>query len=499
MTTPNHPWDDQAMADLVGLHPSEPTPDAEQVGAMPPPSPASDGEPLLDREDMDQPAVGAGQPRLSLAANPFTKLGVVAAGTGLVIGALAVFTSGVMSGGDAPPEDTLQADFPEPMVEEPEVSATDDRGQLLTDLALGQQQAELEALTREEPPEQESATVQETSTPAPSPPPQPVAARSIPAPPPPRPTPAPSVVAPRPAMAPPMARPVVAPVDPTERWLALSQLGSYGQSPALTQTVVPPAPSSRTAEAQTAIEDPPPIATPVAQRRTPPPPRDINHVAEAAILQEQPIAAASPLPLLTGTQAPAVLETPLIWAAETDSPQVVVQLTEPLLTAAGEVGLPAETPLVVQVEAVADSGLAQLAVVSFIQSGQEIPLSADTLHLRGVEGTPLMAQKYDDPGRDIARMDATMATMAGLSRAAALVNRPRTSSVVTSAGGSAITQDTGEANLLAGVLEGAFEQVSGQMAARNQAALDEILNRPVVWYLPPGTEVEVYVNQTVAL
>jgi len=205
MTTPNHPWDDQAMADLVGLHPSEPTPDAEQASALPPP--ASDGEPLLDREDMDQPAVGAGQPKLSLAANPFTKLGVVAAGTGLVIGALAVFTSGVMSGGDAPPEDTLQADFPEPMVEEPEVSATDDRGQLLTDLALGQQQAELEALTREEPPEQESATVQETSTPAPAPPPQPVAARSIPAPPPPRPVPAPSVVAPRPAMAPPMARP----------------------------------------------------------------------------------------------------------------------------------------------------------------------------------------------------------------------------------------------------------------------------------------------------
>jgi hypothetical protein len=296
-----------------------------------------------------------------------------------------------------------------------------------------------------------------------------------------------------------MARPVVAPVDPTERWLALSQLGSYGQSPALTQTVAPLAPSSRTAEAQTAIEDPSPIATPVAQRRTPPPSRDINHAEEAAILQEQPIAAASPLPLLTGTQAPAVLETPLIWAAETDSPQVVVQLTEPLLMASGEVGLPAETPLVVQVEAVADSGLANLAVVSFIQSGQEIPLSVDTLQLRGLGGTPLMAQKYDDPGRDIARMDATMAAMAGLSRAAALVNRPRTSSVVTSAGGSAITQDTGDANLLAGVLEGAFEQVSGQMAARNQAALDEILNRPVVWYLPPGTEVEVYVNQTVAL
>jgi hypothetical protein len=240
----------------------------------------------------------------------------------------------------------------------------------------------------------------------------------------------------------------------------------------------------------------------VAQVSTLPPTRDINHAEEAAILQGQPVASSPTSPLLlTGTQASAVLETPLIWAAaaETELSQFVVQLTEPLLTADGEIGLPADTSLVVQVTSVAASGLAQLAVGSFIQAGQEIPLSAEAVQLRGVEGTPLIAQKYDDPGMDIARMDATMAAMAGLSRAAGLVNRPKTSSVITAAGGSAITQDTGEANLLAGILEGAFEQLSGQMEARNQAALDEILNRPVVWYLPPGTEVDVYVNQTVAL
>jgi hypothetical protein len=96
-------------------------------------------------------------------------------------------------------------------------------------------------------------------------------------------------------------------------------------------------------------------------------------------------------------------------------------------------------------------------------------------------------------------MDATMAAMAVLSQAAGLVNRPKTSSVITSVGGSAITQDTGEPNLLAGILDGAFEQLSGQMEARNQAALDEILNGPVVWYLPNGAAVDVDVNQTVAL
>ncbi|MBE9113166.1 TrbI/VirB10 family protein [Nodosilinea sp. LEGE 07298] len=490
MTTPNNLWDDQEMADLVGLHLPEPA--SEPGQEVVPPHTTSEAEPLLDAEDLGGQTLTAHKPKLSLAANPFTKLGVVAAGTGLVIGVLAVFTSGVMKN-DSSPAEEVQADFPEPMVEETELSATDDRGQLLTDLAMGRQQAELEALANEEPTAQpEAPTARETSdfSPAPPPPsrpPQPVAARPTPAPLPPRPAPVSPTVSARPVVSQPVSQPVV---DPTERWLALSHLGSYGQGSPLAQE--PSAPLVTAA--------PTPVLASVAQGSTPSPSRDINHAEEAAILQGQPVALppTSPL-LLTGTQASAVLETPLIWAAETDSPQFVVQLTEPLLAADGEIGLPADTSLVVQVTSVADSGLVQLTVVSFIQAGQEIPLSAGAIQLRGVEGTPLIAQKYDDPGMDIARMDATMAAMAGLSRAAGLVNRPKTSSVITSAGGSAITQDTGEPNLLAGILEGAFEQLSGQMESRNQAALDEILNRPVVWYLPPGTEVDVYVNQTVAL
>ena len=495
MTTPNNLWDDQEMADLVGLHLPEPAATEAQDAYPVAPATTLEPEPLLDAGDIDGQALRDRKPKLSLAANPFTKLGVVAAGTGLVIGVLAVFTSGVMKN-DSPLAEEVQADFPEPMVEETELSTTDDRGQLLTDLAMGRQQAELEALANEEPPAQpEAPTAREApefspAPPPPSRPPQPVAARPTPAPLQPRQIPVSPAVSARPVVSQPVSQPVV---DPTERWLALSHLGSYGQGSPLAQE--PSAPLVTAA--------PTPVPASVAQVSTPSPSRDINHAEEAAILQGQSVALppTSPL-LLTGTQAPAVLETPLIWsagAAETDSPQFVVQLTEPLLSATGEIGLPAEIPLVVQVTSVADSGLVQLAVVSFIQAGQEIPLSAGAIQLRGVEGTPLIAQKYDDPGMDIARMDATMAAMAGLSRAAGLVNRPKTSSVITAAGGSAITQDTGEANLLAGILEGGFEQLSGQMEARNQAALAELLNRPVVWYLPTGTAVDVYVNQTVAL
>ncbi|MEO0984024.1 MAG: TrbI/VirB10 family protein [Cyanobacteria bacterium J06639_14] len=500
MSTPDNFWDEQEMADLVGLQLPDKEAAAPETESA---SPATnnghvpDSGPLLDPEDLDESAaVGTDQKTgRSIAANPFTKLGVVAAGTGLVIGVLAVFTSGIMNRENSPPAQEAQADFAEPMVAADESAAADDRGQLLTDLAMGQQQAELEALTQEEStprPEPEPAATQEapqfSSPPRPAPrSPQPVVQRSAPTS---RPTLAPRVSAAQPSSA------VTAPEpegDPMEQWMALSQIGSYrrgtsasdvDESPLLQQTDQLSFPDSAVLARNTTTSTWPAI----------------NHAEEAAILQERPLPTSSAA-LVTGTQAAAVLETPLIWAAatETETPQFVVKLTEPLLTPEEAIGLPVETALVVQVDSVDESGLAQLAVVSLIRDGHEVALPIGAIQLRGLEGTPLIAQKYGDSGSDIARMDLNMAAMSGVSRVAELINRPQSSSVISNAGGSTVTQETGDPNILAGLLEGAFGQLSEQMAERNQAALEEILNRPTIWYLPPGTEVEVYINQTVTL
>ena len=508
MSTPDYLWDEQDMADLVGLQLPDQAAAASETESAPLATNnghVSDPGPLLDPEDLDESAaVGATQKSgRSLAANPFTKLGVVAAGTGLVIGVLAVFTSGVMNQGDSPPVEETQADFAEPMVAAEE-SAADDRGQLLTDLAMGQQQAELEALAQEEPiarPEPEPEALQETpqfsSPPRPAArSPQPVVQRSAP---PPRSTPIPraSAAQPTPAVTPPEPE-----GEPMEQWMALSQVGSYRQGTASSLQAPDQLPTHNSVDGSPAIQSAEPQQIPIgltpATAALPWP--AINHAEEAAILQEQPLPSSSVV-LITGTQATAVLETPLIWAAatETETPQFVVKLTEPLLTPEEAIGLPAETALVVRVDSVDESGLAQLAVVSFIQDDREVALPTGAIQLRGLEGTPLIAQKYGDPGSDIARMDLNMAAMSGVSRVAELINRPQSSSVISNAGGSTITQEAGDPNILAGLLEGAFGQLSEQMAERNQAALEEILNRPTIWYLPPGLEVEVYINQTVTL
>ena len=512
MSTQENLWDEQGMAELVGLQLSEPSeaPDQEPMPTAAASDESSPSEPLLDPEDLADPSPVADHPKgmLSLATNPFTKLGVVGAGTGLVIGFLAVFTNNIMDGEKPQPAKETQANFEDPMVEATEDSATqDDRGKLLTDLAMGNQQAELEALSEEseeaeisEPtPETTSEIPKFSSAPSPEPrPPQRVVERSTPA-------PAPRVSTPAPRMTPaPVSReqPVVSEptVNPTEQWMALSHLGSYGRSPSNSSEAereIPLEPSENNIPSSGPVQ--------LVRAETSSPALAINHAEEAAILQEdatliQEDPASAPV-LITGTQAAAVLVTSLIWAETTavDGLQFVVQLTEPLLTPDEAVGLPIDTQLVVQVQSVDDSGLSQLAVVSLIQDGEEIPLPENVIHLRGQDSTPLIAEKYGGQGAAMLRRSLNSALIAGVARAAELINTPKSSSVVTNAGGSTITQDNGDPNILAGILEGTFGELTDQMAERNQAALDEILERPTIWYLPPGTEIEVFINRTVML
>lgn len=497
MSTPDPLWDEPNMADLVGLQlPDAVDPDAEDVAhpvSPTDPLPASGPEPLLDPEDLDEQAV-AGRHHLSLATNPFTKLGVVAAGTGLVIGVLGVFTHNVMQNNPSQTAQEGQAERAEPRVETEASPTPDDRGQLLTDLALGQQQAELKALAEDKSaapataPSTEDLSAGETPTRPVSPPPQPqpVVSRSVPTPLPPRPAPTP-VVPPMVQSNLPRPQPEPDPMEQQEQWMALSQVGSYGQG----ATPRPTQPSDSVLVAQ---------STEWEQAATPPSIPSINTAEEAAILQDQPLPSSSGT-LITGTQATAELTTPLIWTAAmaTERPQVVVELTEPLLTAEDTIVLPADTPLVVQVDAVEESGFIQLQVVSFIQDGQEMALPAAALQLRGPDGTPLVAQPYDESNPDLVQTLLSRAALSGLARAAELINRPQSSTVIQSAGSRTISQESGDPNLWAGVLEGALDPLIEQLSAQSDPRPENSLDRAPIWYLPAGTDVDVYIQQTVTL
>ena len=495
-------FNDKDIAALVGLQLQEPaaetdlavaSPTVEGHGASPLTQDAVPNEPaltspdasdppdtpeaLLDPEDLAELVVRAKRSQ-SLAANPFAKLGVVAAGTGLVVLILAVLTMQVMnSEGAKHPEKTAKAAAPS--IEQSKEK--DDRGELLTDLALGRQQQALEALAAEsETPPVPAPSPPETSTPVhqplPAPPPPVIIPSSQPSP-----SPAPAVQE--------------EPVDPMEHWIALAQLGSYGTGIASSsedETV------DEAADLQGVSE--PEMAEQLAADAAPVRLASLSDQSrlqreEAAILSGRPIRSTT---VATGTTAQAVLQSSLIWSESIQSEplQLVVQLTEPLLASQGEVWLPAGTVLVVQVRSLDDSGLAYLSATAVVQDdGQEYPLPQGAIALRAANGKPLMARKFG--GGSTTRADLTNALLSGISRAAELLNQPESSSSVTAFGSTSVTQTNRDTDVLAGVLEGTFSDLRTQIAERQQTALQSLNARPTIWYLKSGTQVEIFVNRAV--
>jgi|GEM_PF-4983438 len=168
-----------------------------------------------------------------------------------------------------------------------------------------------------------------------------------------------------------------------------------------------------------------------------------------------------------GTSVEGVLDTPLAWSGNTRSsasPNVRIEILEPLKTANGQIALPSGSHLIAQVTDADNAGLLQLSVVAvqMSQNGRliENPLPAGVLQIFGKGGRPLQA-KYHGPRRG-GSFFSSLGSMAGVAGGIA------TNSAATIYATDALQQ----------------------------------LNRPNYQYQPTyftlerGTRVEVYVNQS---
>ncbi len=205
-----------------------------------------------------------------------------------------------------------------------------------------------------------------------------------------------------------------------------------------------------------------------------------------------------------GTSVKAVLATALFGEtskSESDNDKndstFVVRLKEPLKAVDGSVVLNPGTELLTQIRRLTDSGLVQLDVNSIIvqKDGKltETKLQQGAMKIRFPKGKPLMANKFPDRGRSIAGMDAGLFVLGGIGKAAELFNRPDTSINIT--GTSSITQTNTRPNIATGVLEGGLNSLVPQITLRNQQAISEMSTKGSIWFLPAGTELEVFVNQ----
>ena len=206
--------------------------------------------------------------------------------------------------------------------------------------------------------------------------------------------------------------------------------------------------------------------------------------------------------------------TPMVWAGaninQTKSDEsnqrksnFVVRLTKPIQNRQGEQVIPAGSEIVGTVQDVNKSGYATVLGTRLVIDNREYVLPEGAVSIIGNKGKPLMASQYKSKKGKIASRDARTFLLGSLAQIGRVLNDPEENSSIISTGTGISTSSTsvkrGERNILGAVLEGGFTPLTRQILSRNQAAIREMLDAEEVWYIRPGKNVQVVVNQSFEL
>ena len=457
----------------------------------------------------------------SFAANPFAKLGLVGTATlAVVLFAGAFLTQMMSSSNQKPKKKNISAPVKTPILNESPPQELEIET-LKTKLALTEQteavklaqqqlrntQIQPQSIAEKPTPKRSAPKIVtvERIVDVPQPPQQAIASRPLPLSQP-LPPPQPQLVAVKPDIPPAIAETPKPKLDPYQMWTNLAKLGSYGQVSVKDQ---PPANVNNSETANNPnIEQqaakPQPDSTPGPQTETG------STTDESTLIANKQTKQGSKS-LAIGSSAKAVLATAVFGETsnsaanngndeETAKNTFVVRLQEPLKSVDGSVAIPAGTELLAEIHSLSEQGLLNLNVVKAIAKDSngitENSLPPGAIKIRGSQGKPLVAKQYPNRGSSIASMDIGLFVLGGLGKAAELMNRTESQVVTTNAGGTVVSTNNPERNTIAAALEGGMNTLVPQIAQRNQQAISEMMQRTNVWFLQAGTEVEIYINQT---
>jgi hypothetical protein len=481
-----------------------------------------DGEVAADSATLQPPLSPTPEVRTEqpFASNPFAKLGLVGTGMLAIVLLAGGFLSQLMSGSNQKPNNNIiisSAVRSQPKNESPPQALEQEVETLKTKLALTEQVEDVKAAQRTLrtakltlSPQTVSAQVTRIPTPVRTvyvprtvkverivkvPYTQPTLRDQLP---PPLPSQIP-VVKPEQPLANITPPPTPTPLD---EWSRLAKLGSYGQVSITDKPNVNPT-SYQTArnsngDVQQAAKNP-----------------NINRVQPQVAAVVNPARQQSTKSVAVGSSTKAVLATAIFGQTtkssnrdknqtEDDNKNVfVVRLQEPLKAVDGSIAIPAKTELLAEIDSISDQGLLQLNVVKMVLQNNgnfiEQSLPANTIMLRGTQGKPLIGQQFPNRSSSIASLDIGLFVLGGLGKAAELINRTQSEVITTTSGSTIINNSNPRNDISAGILEGGIKTIVPQITQRNQQAISQMTQRTNIWFLPAGTEVELYINQNLSI
>ena len=176
-------------------------------------------------------------------------------------------------------------------------------------------------------------------------------------------------------------------------------------------------------------------------------------------------------------------------------------MQQPLKAVNESIVLPKDTEVLAEVSSFTEQGLVHLAVVKvFIKVNGNLTqkmIPKNAMIIRAAEGKPLIASQFPNRSDSITGMDLGSLTLGGIGKVASLYNRSQAQITTSNVAGTIVTNTNPAPDILMGLIEGGTSSVIPQITQRNQQEISQMMQRTNIWFIPAGTEVEVYVNQLV--
>ncbi len=443
----------------------------------------------------------------TLAGNPFAKAGLVGVALMVVFG-VGGFFAAQLAGVDIKKAPSLVKEKPPETTQLVKKAEAKEVGELKTQLAIASQERQLKAVEESKKPRvsvKPTPKPESESTPK-STPPSPPRSPS-PSPPPSPPSPPRKVV-----YTPPPKRVTPPPPPPT---VNTERLVSSGVE---ISRSVQPSPEPLPKPPPLNVREPPPEPEPITEPKTEADWQTLamigsygsntgitatspNLIAQTnlTLSQVEGVNTGSSVIFQTGQMASAETVTPIICIPDQ---RFIAQLTEPMTSSNGWELLPTGTQIIMTCESVQENGMVEMNALAILQEGTEYPIKEGAISIRGEEGQPLIAQSWNNHRGEIAKRDRTLFIIGALSKVGEILNEPESQSSVVTNGGTSQTSSTvtsSNPDILGAILEGGFEPLTDQVAARNEQQLDALLNQETIGYIPAKAQLQIFVNQSFSL
>lgn len=312
-------------------------------------------------------------------------------------------------------------------------------------------------------------------------------------------------------------------VDPNARWNALAKLGQQqsqlsDSARSTDQTQIASAPNSTIPTVQIGIAPEPSTSIESPKASSSP---DLISSNEASIIRSDldmtsspsaptiaspnqvqqpefssPVLPDSPMQVAIGTTVQAKVVVPAI-AAENSRERSLIELTEDVTAINGRIALPKGTLIATEITKVdPQTRLVHQTAIAIIYKNrfgqvQQQPIPAGSLAVRDQDSAPLMAQP-SQPSDDPIGRDLLIATLSGIEKVGAVINRPQEENFFSSDrfGSTQISRrTTRQPDLLAAALEGALGVTVDRLKQRVDQA--ETTRSMPVLTIPKGQPVSI--------